>query len=440
MTGKELSSVDLERGPEVIASIYIRDLESGNGSEVEISLKLESALQTCIKTLCCHPQSACCKVAESCSIPYLGLSKDFRDLTGPAIVEQIMFWFQETANKGEAIDLYGSIPCGPHPPLNKVQGEEYLEVLASNRAVTETLVDNFCQLGEIAVESGACSVSFEWLLTNEVWKEEQVIQMILHFNMYSCYPSGCGMGLVVGGKHPLVEWRVVTTSKRLASHLDKFKCSHDPGHSHDPTPRGTVAKNPGSHNTKMAVATLSALNPDSAFPNVPVMPVTHGSVAHQERGLLMAQIVLGIVHTPLSRQELFNHPKGRMKTKEEADELRALEVWDNEDIYEPEELRSLAKREGWKVHIAEATPIGSIKNSESKDKAKLKVRLVFRGDDTRDENNQLALFRVLKSIPASIATVNQVLWFGLRQGNMVQLLTQRKHICKHPFGRQYLLT
>jgi len=77
--------------------------------------------------------------------------------------------------------------------------EEYLEVLASNRVVTETLVDNFCQLGEIAVESGACSVSFEWLLTNEVWKEEQVIQMILHFNMYSCYPSGCGMGFVVGG-------------------------------------------------------------------------------------------------------------------------------------------------------------------------------------------------------------------------------------------------
>jgi hypothetical protein len=34
-----------------------------------------------------------------------------------------------------------------------------------------------------------------------------------------------------------------------------------------------------------------------------------------------------------------------MKIKEEADEMRALEVWDDEDIYEPEELRSLAKRE-----------------------------------------------------------------------------------------------
>jgi CHASE1-domain containing sensor protein len=77
-------------------------------------------------------------------------------------------------------------------------------------------------------------------------------------------------------------------------------------------------------------------------------------------------------------------------------------------------------------------PIGSIKNSESKDKAKLKVRLVFRGDDTRDENNQLALFRELKSIPASIATVNLVLWFGLRQGNMVQIADAKKAYLQAP--------
>ena len=37
------------------------------------------------------------------------------------------------------------------------------------------------------------------------------------------------------------------------------------------------------------------------FTEVPAMQVTHVSVAHQERGLLMAQTVLGMVRTPLSK-------------------------------------------------------------------------------------------------------------------------------------------
>ena len=135
---------------------------------------------------CCSPNSSCCRVAEACSIPYLGLSKDFGDLSDPGVIEQILFWFQETANKGESIDLYGSIPCGPYSPLQNlniaVQGREYLEVLESKRAETEILVDNFCQVGEIALESGG-SVSFEWPLRNGGWKQEQITQMILHFNM-----------------------------------------------------------------------------------------------------------------------------------------------------------------------------------------------------------------------------------------------------------------
>lgn len=193
-----------------------------------------------------------------------------------------------------------------------------------------------------------------------------------------------------------------------------------------------MAKKSGIYNTKMAVAILSALNPEKAVEGIPAMPTIHGAIAHQERGVLMAQTVLGMVHTPLSRQELFNHPQGRAKIKEEADEMRELHVWDDDEVYEVEELRATARREGWKIHIAEAMPIGSIKNSESTDKAKLKVRLVFRGDDVRDEHNQLALFRELKSIPATIATVNLILWYGLRPNHVVQIADAKKAYLQAP--------
>ena len=449
VTGKELAETELEVGSEVVAAIYLRELDQGTGTEEELAAKLSAVMHTCVQPperkpksakkwfveFCCSENSACCRISESCSIPYLGLSENFGDLRDPAVIDQVMFWFQETTAKGEVIDLYGSIPCAPYSPLQNlnlaVQGHEYERILAEKRVDTETLVDHFCQLSEVALESGGSS-SFEWPLCNSGWKQDQIIQMIVHFNMYSCYPLGCGMGLEIDGKHPLKEWRIVTTSKRLAAHLDKFRCTHPQGFKHDPIEGGTMAKKSGVYNTKMAVAILSALNPELAMREVPAMPVTHGSVAHQERGLIMAQTVLGMVHTPLTRQELFSHPQGRDKIKEEADEMRLLQVWDDEDVYEVEDLRALARQEGWKVHIAEAMPIGSIKNSESKDRAKLKVRLVFRGDDTRDEYNQLALFRELKSIPATIATVNLVLWFGLRANNIVQIADAKKAYLQAP--------
>ena len=76
--------------------------------------------------------------------------------------------------------------------------------------------------------------------------------------------------------------------------------------------------------------------------------------------------------------------------------------------------------------------IGSIKNAESAPKAKLKVRLVCRGDATRDQNGEIAFFRDLKSLPASVSTVNLVLWFGLRKGHCVRIADAFKAYLQAP--------
>ena len=76
--------------------------------------------------------------------------------------------------------------------------------------------------------------------------------------------------------------------------------------------------------------------------------------------------------------------------------------------------------------------IGSIKNAESASFAKLKVRLVCRGDATRDQNGEIAFFRDLKSLPASVSTVNLVLWFGLRKGHCVRIADAFKAYLQAP--------
>ena len=122
----------------------------------------------------------------------------------------------------------------------------------------------------------------------------------------------------------------------------------------------------------------------------------------------MAQLVFGMIHTPLSRTELLNHPEGKAKIKEEADAMRALGVWGESvgELFELEDLKRISREKGETVHVAELMPIGSIKNAESAERAKLKVRSVFRGDETRDQNGDLALFRDLKSLPATVSTIN----------------------------------
>lgn len=452
-TGREVRQSDLEQGQEVITSIYMQAIDEGHGNEESLTSKLAMLMQTkptpkppknkqgkkWFVEFCCSEGSACCRVAEACSIPYLGLTESFGDLTKPEIIDQILFWFEETCSKGESIDLWGSIPCGPYSPLQNLnlatQGPNFQQVLNEKRNATRVLLENFKSLAKVAVKSGG-SVSFEWPLHNGGWHLDEVAQMIMDLNMFSCFPSGCGMGLEIDGKHPLKEWRVVTTNRRLASHLDKFRCAHPPGHKHDPIEGGRMAKMSGIYNNKMAIAILSALNPQAAFRDIPTLPVVHGTIAHQEKGLWMAQQVLGMVHTPLTRQQLFTHPEGKQKIAEEAEAMRSMDVWDDEDIHEVDVLKKEARDSNRLIHVAEIMAIGHIKNSESKEQSKLKVRLVFRGDDTRDQNNQLALFRELKSIPATLATIHVVLWFGLRPNHKVTIADARKAYLQAPLGTE----
>lgn len=190
------------------------------------------------------------------------------------------------------------------------------------------------------------------------------------------------------------------------------------------------------YNTKMAVAILSGLNPHVAFHHVPKLPTVHGAIAHEQKGILMAQLVFGMIHTPLSRTELLNHPQGKAKIKEEADAMRALGVWGEGvgELFELEDLKRISREKGETVHVAELMPIGSIKHAESAERAKLKVRSVFRGDETRDQNGDLALFRDLKSLPATVSTINLVLYYGLRKGNCLRIADAQRAYLQAPIG------
>ena len=76
------------------------------------------------------------------------------------------------------------------------------------------------------------------------------------------------------------EWRILSTSKRLAAELNRYVCLHEPGHKHDPIEGGRMAELSGAYNVRMATAILASLFPQTMFKNVPSMSVIPGAVAH----------------------------------------------------------------------------------------------------------------------------------------------------------------
>ena len=117
------------------------------------------------------------------------------------------------------------------------------------------------------------------------------------------------------------------------------------------------------------------------FKRFPKMPISYGAVAHMERGVLMAQLIMGMVHTPIPRHERLSHPQGRLAITEEAEAMPSLGIWNESELWEVDELKKHAREQQKTIHVAQLMVIGSIKGSELPEKQQsLKVQLVYRGD------------------------------------------------------------
>ena len=443
----------LEKGQEVVAAILIDAVEDGE-DETNLAHRYQQACshpqtgkpkktpsqKEWFVEFCCSPNSSCCKVAEQLGINYLGLSEDFGNLLDDQVFEQVEYWFHERAQHQERINLFGSIPCGPFSALQNlnlhIQGERFQGYLQDERGKSLELVRRFHHLSKLAVQSGG-STSFEWPKNCQGWREPTVLNYVMDFNLFASYPTGCGFDLTIKGKKPLKEWRVVTTSPRLAAELNRYKCHHSKDHKHDPTEGGGLAALSGFYNLKMASVIVSSLCPDTVMNGVPSLTTVGGVLAHEERGLWMAQLVLAMVHKPLTRDEINRSPEAKAKLQEEAAEFRRMGVWDESTLIEVDDLISSSQKSHQKIHIAEMMPVCHIKGFElPKEQHRMRARLVFRGDDCKDEFGDKAIYKEMKSLPATVHSINMVLYHGLRPNNKCEISDATKAYLQAPLNSE----
>merc|ERR1712015_382711 len=106
------------------------------------------------------------------------------------------------------------------------------------------------------------------------------------------------------------------------------------------------------------------------------------------------QVIPYLVTKLLDRSDWRSNPKAMQAVHEEADKLVGAGTWDLESVVEYDDLRAQARRSGQKTHFGNLMTICSLKFAEvAESMQKYKGRIVFRGDDVRDEFGAAAIFQ-----------------------------------------------
>ena len=163
----------------------------------------------------------------------------------------------------------------------------------------------------------------------------------------------------------------------------------------------------------------------------PAMPtVTPGKVdrflKHRDK-LNPLNVFNTMVARPVTKSEMESTPEGRAAIEKEWGSHRKRGTWDESSVREwadvsaeAKEMNAKAGKEVIKVHVASLMEVDVEKNSElpkNDVRRKMKCRVVYRGDNTRDELGMAAIFNELSSAPASMEAAKAADVYGLLQNH-----------------------
>ena len=292
----------------------------------------------------------------------------------------------------------------------------------------------FLQVASVVVADGG-EVVLEWPQDSSSWMLSEVQAFEDQFGLRKVSFDGCAIGLgPLSGVPYDAPWQIMTSSKRTTDNFQPFRCSHSSATKHCSAktlwPR--VTHYPETFHKVLLVSLFPFANAfqSPALPCVPSWPQLHRDkdsrpcipldVLMRESGLNEVKIP-GLVHRLLDRKEWAGQPGAYEAIKKEKDGLVEVGTWLEEEIISKSDVLAWASRTSNVVHFGNLMIILSVKGSElSPDQWRLKARIVFRGDDIRDQSGMSAVFEELfASSPSSLEGLNTAVAFGLLESHGV---------------------
>ena len=153
--------------------------------------------------------------------------------------------------------------------------------------------------------------------------------------------------------------------------------------------------------------------PKAIFPCAPAMPdeatpsSSSGSRSHQPRlGSLQnfSEHFYGMVHKPIPLPKAMRIPTARNAVNDEWEKLEGMQAWDVSKVKPRAEVQARAKAEDITIHFGHVMALCHLKNAELAELyQRYKGRIVFRGDDVKDEDGHFAVFSEQGSSAAHMA-------------------------------------
>jgi hypothetical protein len=153
------------------------------------------------------------------------------------------------------------------------------------------------------------------------------------------------------------------------------------------------------------------------------MPVVPVDTTHRQRHADPELPFSACVARPVSKKETRDTPAAQQALGKEWDKLRAAGCWNESLVREWSDVADMARRTGEKAHVGLIFEICVEKGSEllpGDPNRKFKGRVVFQGNNVRDEQWQAALFNELSSAPATMQAAKACDAYGLLPGHIAQ--------------------
>ena len=186
---------------------------------------------------------------------------------------------------------------------------------------------------------------------------------------------------------------------------------------------------------------LEQFEPDAVFacPSLPVQPIQKGTKEEQHRQKLVDSLPLinAAVARLLTNSEVKADSKAKQAILEEADKLRARMVWDETTVAEYDEVVARSQTDGKTRHFGRIHSICSEKGSELPDghpDKKYKGRVVFQGNNVKDQSGEFAVFAELSSCPVTIEASKFCDMYGLLEGHDIQQADARQAYVQSKLG------
>ena len=380
---------------------------------------------------CCSENSNMGLLSESLGVQHVRLTKASGDMLNTDHVNQLLQQLAES----EGVDLWGSLPCTPWTKWNAMNckrlGAKFQEKLRARQAESCRLLRVFLAAARIVLRNHG-RVHFEWPDSCSGWNLDELQQFIAEHGLHTAVCHGCAFGLP--HRKP---WRIVTSCERLAVALDAKRCMHPRDYKHVPI-EGQYTANSAMYPRPMCSFVLQHLFPEKFHSKVPAMPcktfVQHEHVPKEPE----FPYVFSAIHQLIDRRAWVKDPAALAEAKKEAEGLLEEGTWNYDEVIPRNELLQQARESGRKIHVGQLMTIMSWKHAENPELKRLKARIVFRGDNVRDECGDYAIFQEIRVTPTSISGVNLNLLYGAlsshktTQSDVVKAYVQSWLDTQHP--------